>query len=503
MPLTPSTQAAKPAQAAPLATGAKPKRRFRLSRYAPLLLVLLFAGTLALGYWLVDRIQQRLLVAMASQGAELQTITLTELRSLYTAEVVERVRGHGVHISHDYRAHDNAIPLPATLTIELGDRVNARGSDMHVRLYSDYPFPWRKNGGPRDQFERDALLALRANPEQAFVRLESYEGQNSIRFAVADRMRKDCLDCHNSHPDSPKKDWRENDVRGVLEVIRPVATTEAVAKQATRTAFAILAVAAAFCLGGFALLLWWRHQNAVALHRMVVERTQELSQRNEELEQFAYVASHDLQEPLRMVTSYLQLIDRRYKDKLDSDGHEFIGYAVDGGKRMQTLINDLLQYSRLGTRSKAFAPVALPAVLSDVLANLETLIRETQAEITFTELPTVLGDRTQLGQVLQNLIGNAIKFRSEEPPHIVVGCERDNEVWHLTVQDNGIGIDSQYFERIFQVFQRLHTRDRYPGTGIGLAIVRKIIERHGGRIWVESVPGAGTTFHFSLPVLKE
>lgn len=228
-------------------------------------------------------------------------------------------------------------------------------------------------------------------------------------------------------------------------------------------------------------------------------QTGELARSNTELEQFAYVASHDLQEPLRMVASYTQLLARRYKGKLDSDADEFIAFAVDGASRMQTLINDLLAYSRLGRRGGQMRPVDAEDVLARVFADLHASIAETGADVKCGPLPTLAVDPVQFGQLMQNLISNAIKFRTGERPRVRVTAERCGYAWRFCVADNGIGIDPSYSERIFQIFQRLHTRSEYPGTGIGLAICRKIVERHGGRIWVESQQGQGARFFFLIP----
>src|SRR6266850_2041916 len=235
-------------------------------------------------------------------------------------------------------------------------------------------------------------------------------------------------------------------------------------------------------------------------HNDLAQKADELQRSNAELEQFAYVASHDLQEPLRMVSSYTQLLKRRYNDKLQGDAQEFMHYIVDGAARMKQLIEDLLAYSRVGTRDKNFKPVDAESPLKRALINLRAAIQDSGATVTQDRLPAVHCDEVQLAQLFQNLIGNALKFRrTDAAPAVHVGAAEHGMEWEFTVRDNGIGIEPQYFERIFMVFQRLHNKGEYPGTGIGLAIVKKVVERHGGRIWVQSQPGAGTTFHFTMP----
>ena len=233
------------------------------------------------------------------------------------------------------------------------------------------------------------------------------------------------------------------------------------------------------------------------------QKVEELKRSNEELAQFAYIASHDLQEPLRMVASYTQLLARRYKGKLDADADEFIAFAVDGARRMQRLIQDLLTYSRVGTKGNELLATSSEEALEQALLNLHVAISESGAEVTHDPLPEVIADKRQLMQLFQNIVGNAIKYQSGSAPKVHVAATRKgSSKWVFSVKDNGLGIHSQYLDRIFGMFQRLHQRDEFEGTGIGLAICKKIVERHGGTISVESEPGQGSTFTFALPAVE-
>ncbi len=232
--------------------------------------------------------------------------------------------------------------------------------------------------------------------------------------------------------------------------------------------------------------------------QLLQETIEELARSNTELEQFTYVASHDLKEPLRMISSFAQLLEKRYKDELDETANDFIKYIIDGAVRMHDLINSLLEYSKIGSQYSEFEKIDLNDVLKDVIDNLRQLINKTNTEIIYDSLPSLIGHKHQLIQVFQNLISNAIKFRRESPPLIHISSKLQKNQWIFSVRDNGIGFDSKNYERIFKIFQRLHTKDEYEGTGIGLTTCKKILEHHKGNIWVESEIGKGSTFYFSI-----
>lgn len=233
--------------------------------------------------------------------------------------------------------------------------------------------------------------------------------------------------------------------------------------------------------------------------KALLESNQELARSNQDLEQFAYVASHDLQEPLRMVAGFTQLLQLHYGEKLDDDGREFIRYAVDGATRMQRLIQDLLAYSRVGSRGNPFRDVDCEGVLKQAMANLEAAFGESGATVEHEPLPRVAGDGSQLVQLFQNLLANAIKFHGPEPTAIHVSAREVEGAVQFSVRDNGIGIESRFFDRIFVIFRQLHSKSKYAGSGVGLAICKRIVERHGGRLWVDSELGHGSTFHFTVP----
>jgi signal transduction histidine kinase len=647
-------------------------------------LTLIFSVAAALTLWHLSHLSSRLVETGALQATSIYSQSITDLRTFYNSEVVERVRPSGVEVTHDYAAKKTAIPIPATFTIEFGKHISEKNSGMQIRLYSDYPFPFRKEGGPRDAFERDALAELRRQPDKPFYRFEDFQGRPVLRYATAVPLKAGCVACHNSHPESPKTDWKVGEVRGVQEIIQTLDSVAAQTKAGLKDTFMMLAAMGILGIGGLGIVIGRIRRTSIELEQRMKERSAaearlealheinlaststldlravldmllqksdellpfiaattvrllnrqtgelepvacrnldeaqwkaettrgehgldrlleqknkplmvlnaqsdprslsldflrrhglvsylrvpltaqkrvlgvitfftgiehcftdeevefltaigaqaamaiynaqlyqetaaakgelekanatlqrqalDLARSNAELEQFAYVASHDLQEPLRMVASYTQLLARRYRGKLDTDADDFIGYAVTGVNRMQGLIHDLLEYSKVGNTDH-FARIECTGVLKQALGNLNTVIQDSGAAVTSDTLPAVIGDRHQLAQLFQNLIGNAIKFRNHAAPRVHISARREHGEWIFMVRDNGIGFDPQFADRIFVIFQRLHSKERYVGTGIGLAICKKIVERHNGRIWAESTAGEGATFYFTIP----
>lgn len=245
------------------------------------------------------------------------------------------------------------------------------------------------------------------------------------------------------------------------------------------------------------------YEEVLKTQKELKETLKKLKASNAELEQFAYVASHDLQEPLRMVSSFTQLLEKKYKDELDDEALEYINFAVDGAKRMQTLINDLLDFSRVSSKTAEFTEIDLKQLLGEVLFNLELNIEETNAKITCDPLPEIVGDYSQILRIFQNIIGNSLKYRGKETPEVHVSACKEQDYWLFSIKDNGIGMEPHYCGQIFQIFRRLHTQDEYEGTGIGLAITKRIVEMHRGNIWVESELGKGSTFYFTIPEIQQ
>lgn len=371
---------------------------------------------------------------------------------------------------------------------------------MHdCTLYSDYPFLWRKEGGPQDSFEKDALTELRRNPDKPFYRFENYQGQPYLRYAVADLLRESCVDCHNNHPESPKRDWKEGDVRGVLEVNWPMETFNANVKSGLEKSKQTLWIITAFWL----ILVGWMMYRVNRYSTRLNRKVDELAISNQELDDFAYFASHDLKEPLRGIHNFSFIIIEDYEDKLDSQGKDKLTTLIRLTSRMENLINDLMYFSRVGRTEIVREEIDLNLLISEITDSLQFSISENQVDIRVPQnLPIVSCDRVRIKEVFHNLLTNAIKYNDKEDKWVEIGCKSNNgtdtrQIFY--VRDNGIGIREKHTESVFRIFKRLHSQNKFGGgTGAGLTIVKKIIQRHDGQIWIESTPKQGTTFYFTI-----
>jgi signal transduction histidine kinase/DNA-binding response OmpR family regulator len=477
-----------------------------------LVLVVMFCAGVAATLWHLARLSSQLVESAALQGSALQADSLEELRTLYTSEVVERLRGHGVTVTHDYAAQPGAIPLPATFSLELARRIGANGSGMHVRLYSDYPFPWRRDGGARDAFERDALRNLRERPDQPFFRFEEFAGGLALRYARADRMRAGCVSCHNSHAQSPKTDWKVGDVRGVLEIVRPLDQIVAQTRAGLRETLALMSTMGLLGVGGIALVIGRLRRTSVELEHLVAERTAELREAKEAAEvasrakgDFLASMSHEIRTPLNAVVGMADLLS---ETELGVDQREYVQILRRGGDTLLDLINDILDLSKVeaGHLELERTEFNLHELAERTTELLAIRAHEKGLELVCQVDPGVpsrlVGDATRLRQILVNLIGNAIKFT--ERGEVVVRVVNDPRADALggvlvSVSDTGIGIPAEKRETIFESFTQgdASTTRKYGGTGLGLTISKRLVELMGGRIWVESTPGQGSTFRFT------
>jgi signal transduction histidine kinase len=384
---------------------------------------------------------------------------------------------------------------PAYMTRQVNEIIKEKyGVRGHITSLN----PIRPENAP-DPWEKEALYAFRNGKAEAssvsFINNKEY-----FRAMHAFITEKSCLKCH------AKQGYREGDIRGGISISIPMKPLRAIENRNILTlamVHGLLWVAGLIGIGSSRTRIRRSEQERMHAVKELEQTADELERSNADLQQFAYAASHDLQEPLRSVAGFVGLLEKRYKGKLDSHADDFIRYTVDGVRRMQMIIKDLLEYSRVGTNAGEFKTADSSSVVEKAISNLQAAIEDSGARVTHDVLPNIIADEPQLVRLFQNLIGNAIKFRSEEPPRVHIAAAKRGNEWIFSVKDNGIGTDPEHAERIFVIFQRLHTREEYPGTGIGLAICKKIVERHGGNIWVESEIGKGSAFFFTLPCRDE
>jgi signal transduction histidine kinase len=508
----------------------QPRFTFRNTVLA-LILLLVFAGGVLVLHQSYN--QKKNVETTMIDNAQAYSEAIATFRSLYTSEVVETLRSsHDIAIKHDYDPSKGEIPLPATLSIKLGESMSKLGSNVHSRLYSPYPFPWRlEEGGLRGKFAKAAWAALTADPDQPYYAFETVDGRKSLRCATADRMRNACIDCHNNHDQTPKKDWKVGDLRGVVEVVLPIDRPLERAESGVQQSLALFAIFGVVAVTGLGIVVGRLRSVSEQLEEQVQERTSELSRandklsneiaerkrieqdrealisqlesKNEELEQFTYTVSHGLKSPLITIAGFVDTLERSAVrgdlDTLRSD----VTCIQNAAKRMKELLDEVLHLSRAGRFVNAFEDVDLGGLVEEVLHLCSEQIEQNGIEVNVTaDPPMVHADRIRMREVIQNLIDNAVRHMGEQPnPRIEIGVRRDGEETVCFVLDNGMGIAPEYHEKVFGLFEKLDADG--PGTGVGLAIVKRIVEVHNCRIWVESDgKGQGSRFCFTVEETK-
>jgi signal transduction histidine kinase len=474
------------------------------------LLAILFCAAAAIALWQLSRLSWQLVQSSALQGASQQSDSLRALRKLYTSEVADRVAPHGIEVTHDYSKKEGAIPLPATFSMELSELISKESTGMQARLYSDFPFPWRKEGGPRDDFEREAIRQLRQFPDQPFYRFEDFQGRQSLRYAVADRMEAGCVSCHNTHPDSPKTNWKLGDVRGVLEIIRPLDSIIAQTRAGLRDTFALMALLGILGLSGLGLMVGrLRQSQAEAREREIADQQRNAAMQVElarvarltTMGEMASSIAHEINQPLASVVNNANAA-RRWLDRdppIIEEAQAALRRIVNDGERGSGIIGSIRAMVKKGDRSRA--QIDLNKLINDTMRLAEDQFKRHGVSIRSEladDLPRVMADRVQLQQVMLNLLMNAaeatLSIHDRERLVRVRSEKHNREGVLIEVADSGTGIESDDAKRIFDAF----FTTKSEGMGMGLSICRSIVEAHGGRITVAKGVPHGSVFQVIL-----
>ena len=379
--------------------------------------------------------------------------------------------------------------------MKLGDRIY-RKLGVKVRLYSEYPFPWSKSRAPLDDFGREAIIELRRNPDKPFYRFETFQGDYSLRYATADRMKRQCVSCHNTHPQSPKTDWKIGDVRGVLEITKPLAGLTRKNRSDFHAVFLFATMFMILGTLGLVVLAVWLKGAALQL----TELTGQLKNANLELDAFNYSVAHDLRTPLTILSGFSKVLLEDHSNLMDAQGRECASGIARGVDRMSRLIDDMLRFAKVTHAELERKIVDLSQTASSIASGFLATQHERKVEFKIEPGLTAYGDANLLGLVLENLIGNAWKYTGKRDRALIeIGKTFSRGEKTFFVRDNGAGFDMAQSPRLFISFQRLHSKEDFPGSGIGLATVRRIIQRHGGKVWAEGEVGKGAAFYFTLP----
>ncbi len=543
-------------------------------KHTVLVLTVLFGMCLLIIYVHVTQLKTQMVASMSLQGAGIYTRALEEIRKWYTTEVVQRLHGQGITATADYQGHEREIPLPATLCFALGEKLVAGRPGEKIRLVSPYPFPGRRqHSGLTKGFQQEAWEVLKQSSGEAYYRFEEVEGAKVLRYATPDRMSKECVECHNALPDSPKRDWKVGQVGGMLEVVYPVDNIQNMAAVGLTGAYGSMGMLVVLWLGGFGLVILKLRRVAGDLEEQVrsrtsdlqnanqqleleiserqqaenllrqardnlekrvqertsklaaanaelirevserkraeedirklntqlVQQTAQLSASNKELEAFSYSVSHDLRAPLRGIDGFSQAVLEDYADSLDEAGKTYLQRVRAASQRMSQLIDAMLNLARLTRAEIRSQTLDMSGMVSAILEDFHKIDPDRQVECVVGKNLFATADPQLIRAVLENLLGNAWKFtRQREDARIEFGYESYKGQPTYFVRDNGAGFDMTYAHKLFGAFQRLHAYTEYPGVGVGLATVHRIIQRHGGQIWAEGAVGEGATFHFTL-----
>jgi len=504
-----------------------------LSKYTLLILSLITIASMLLAFIYLSGASKQILRESSVTDAKRYLEALAEFRTLYTSEVVQVAKKHGLTVSHDYEEREGAIPLPATFSMKLGESIGNHRSGAKTFLYSLYPFPWRKTEHEQlfsQDFPRDAWERLSLDPSQPFYRFEIYEGRSVIRYAIADEMREACVSCHNTHPDTPKNDWRVGDVRGVLEVVLPVSEAQLLTQSNLKATFLVLGLMA----GLLSLVFWWVfarvrrdarkladkneslktqkmeiEENSVAIsqaHKELEDRANELERLNQTKSDFLACMSHEIRTPMNGVVGMLGLLR---KSKLTEDQEYKADIAQSSANSLLALINDILDFSKIDSGKLDLETIDfdLSCMLGEFVQTMAFRAQEKGLELILDTSKlshsAVKGDPSRLGQILTNLVGNAIKFTAQGEIVIRVSLERgsnNNGIFWCSVADTGIGIQANKLSVLFDTFTQVDasTTREYGGTGLGLSICKSLCEKMGGDIKVTSVAGAGSCFEFNV-----